>query len=263
MSDNDHTRTAIVTGASRGIGRAIAGKLGQAGFMVAINYNANVDAAEEAAAMVRESGGEAMIVQADIGSEDDRARLVDQVVHKCGRIDLLVNNAGVAPKVRADMLEMPEDSFDYVLGTNLKGPYFLTQRVANHMIEKRDAYPEQTPPAIVNITSISSYTASVNRAEYCLAKAGLTMMTKLFAVRLAEHGINVHEVSPGIIQTDMTSGVKEKYDRLIIEEGLTPIRRWGKPDDIARAVLAVAEGLLPFSTGEAIHVDGGFHLHWL
>lgn len=253
--------TAIVTGASRGIGRAIAEALGSAGFNLVINYNANAAAADESAAAVKAAGGQAITVQADIGSTEDRQKLVDAAVAQFGSIELLVNNAGVAPKVRADLLETPEDSFDDVLGTNLKGPFYLTQLVAKRMIEQ-GANATQ-PPAIVNIGSISAYTASVNRGEYCIAKAGIAMMTQLFAARLAEHGINVFEIRPGIIATDMTSGVQAKYDKLILEDGITPIRRWGKPSDIAKAVKAIAQGSFPFSTGEVINVDGGFHMHRL
>ena len=250
-------RTAIVTGASRGIGRAIAVALGGAGFNVAINFNSNADAASEAAKLVENAGGKSLIVQADIGSRDDHRKLVDAAEQAFGPIGLLVNNAGVAPKVRADLLEMGEESWDYVLDTNLRGPFFLTQLAAQRMIAAK------TRGAIVNISSISAYTASVNRGEYCIAKAGVSMMTKLFAARLAEDGVNVYEVRPGVIATDMTGPVKAKYDKLILEDGLTPIRRWGQPDDVAKAVLAVAEGRLPFSTGEVINVDGGFHLHTL
>lgn len=253
-------RTAIVTGGSRGIGRGIAEALGAAGHNVVINYNANADAAKQAADAVKQAGGEAHIVQANIGKADDRERLVDATVERFGRIDLLVNNAGVAPKVRADLLEMPEDSWDFVLDVNLKGPFFLTQLVARRMIDAKPQTADGQPPAIVNIGSISAYTASINRGEYCIAKAGMGMMTALFADRLAEHGINVYEVRPGIIATDMTSGVKAKYDKLILEDGITPIRRWGKPEDIAKAVVAIARGLFPFSTGEVINVDGGFHM---
>ncbi len=233
--------TAIVTGASRGIGRAIATALGSANFNVVINYNANADAAKESAEAVEQAGGKAQIVQANIGNLDDHQKLVDAAVSNFGGIDLLVNNAGVAPKVRADLLEMPEESYDHVLDTNLKGAFFLTQRIANHMIAQQPSdrhgdISTRVPPMIVNIGSISAYTASINRGEYCMAKAGMAMMTQLFAARLADEGINVYEVRPGIIATDMTSGVKDKYDTLIIDQGLTPIRRWGQPEDIASAV---------------------------
>ena len=263
MSDHVNGKTAIVTGGSRGIGRAIAEALGAEGFNVAINYNRNRDAADEAAQGVRAAGGGAHVVQADVAATEDRERLVAETTQQFGPIGLLVNNAGMAPPVRADLLEATEDSFDQVLATNLKGPYFLSQRVANHMVEHRGAFPKDRFPMIVNIGSLSAYASSTNRGEYCVAKAAMGMMTKLFADRLADEGINVYEVRPGIIQTDMTSGVKEKYDRLIVEEGLTPIRRWGQPADLAKAVVALARCDFPFTTGEAINVDGGFHLHRL
>jgi NAD(P)-dependent dehydrogenase (short-subunit alcohol dehydrogenase family) len=259
---NSETRTAIVTGAGRGIGRAIAVALGGLGFRVTVNYIGNLTAADEAAFLVRQAGGEAVVVRADIAVADDRARLVEQALAAFGGIDLLVNNAGVAPRQRVDILDMTPQSFDHVIGANLKGAWFLTQAVARHMLATDVAENQRRRRAIVNIGSISAYAASVNRGEYCIAKAGLAMATKLFAVRLAEHGIGVHEVRPGIIATDMTAGVKEKYDRLI-DDGLLPIRRWGQPEDVAAAVAAIAEGRLPYSTGQVIDVDGGFHLHRL
>ncbi len=252
-------RTAIVTGASRGIGRAIAVALGGLGMRISINYHANRAAADEAAAAVEQAGGQALLVQADVAKAEDRSRLLEETVGHLGPVDVLVNNAGVAPKVRADLLEAGEQSFDEVLATNLKGPYFLSQQVARHMLE----HPDRPDRAIVNIGSLSAYAASVNRGEYCVAKAGVAMMTTLFAARLADAGINVFEVRPGIIETDMTSAVKQKYDQLILEQGLTPIRRWGRPEDIGRAVAAIASGAFPFSTGEVINVDGGFHMHRL
>jgi len=174
-----------------------------------------------------------------------------------------VNNAGIAPSVRADVLEAAEASFDRLLSVNLKGPFFLTQAAARWMIEQAQSLPPGQPrPKIVLISSISAYTASTNRADYCLSKAGLSMVTQVFAARLAEHGINVYEIRPGIIATDMTETVREKYEKLIAE-GLTPIRRWGQPDDVGKAVAAIARELLPFSTGEVLNVDGGFHLRRL
>lgn len=260
--------TAIVTGASRGIGRAIAVGLGAAGYRVTINYNSNADAARECADLVKKAGGEAHTVQADIAKPDDHRRLVETTVEKFGDIDLLVNNAGVAPKVRADLLEVYDtESFDELIHTNLRGPYLLTVLVANRMVTwvKNAASAEAARPKIINITSISAYTASVNRGDYCISKAGLAMMTQLFAARLAEFGINVYEIRPGIIATDMTGPVKAKYDKLILEDapGLLPIRRWGQPEDVARAVVAIAQGALPYSTGEVINVDGGFHMRRL
>jgi NAD(P)-dependent dehydrogenase (short-subunit alcohol dehydrogenase family) len=254
-------RAALVTGAGRGIGRGIALALAAKGWMVVINYRGNAEAAEETAAAVAACGSQALVVQADVGQATDRERLVNETLVAFGRLDLLVNNAGMAPRQRMDILLTTEASYDEVMAVNLKGPFFLTQRVANTMVELLRAGRIERP-MIINIGSLSAYTSSPNRGEYCLSKAGIGMMTALFADRLAEFGINVYEVRPGIIATDMTSVVKERYDRLI-GEGLTPIRRWGEPDDVARAVVAIAEGYLPFSTGEVINVDGGFHLRRL
>jgi NAD(P)-dependent dehydrogenase (short-subunit alcohol dehydrogenase family) len=251
---------ALVTGASRGIGRGIAVALAGAGHDVVVNYVANAEAAADVVSEVEGLGARAVAVRADVSVAADRDRLVEETVAAFGGLDLLVNNAGVAPVVRADILEADEESFDRVLSVNLRGPYFLTQLVARRLIEqgRRDV-----PAKIVVISSISAYTASVNRGDYCLAKAGLAMMVKLYAARLAEHGIGVFEVRPGVIDTDMTAGVRERYDRLILAEGLTPIRRWGRPEDVGKAVVAVATDLLPFSTGQVIDVDGGFHLRTL
>lgn len=254
------TPVALVTGSSRGIGRGVALALAGAGHRVAVNYVRDARAAAGVVAEVEALGVEAVAVRADVSDPGDRARLVDEVYGAFGRVDLLVNNAGVAPTVRADLLEASEESFDHQIGTNLKGPYFLTQLVARRMIGQRDA---GRPPKIVVISSISAYTASVNRGDYCLAKAGLAMMVKLFAARLAPHGITVHEIRPGIVATDMTEAVKDRYDHLIGSEGLTPIARWGHPDDVGRAVVAIATDLFPFSTGTVIDVDGGFHLRTL
>lgn len=252
-------KSAIVTGASRGIGRGIALQLAQLGWQIVINYNSNRSAAESTLSDVRNLGADGLIVQANIARLEDHAALVDQTISGFGRIDLLVNNAGIGPRVRVDMLQVGMDSYDEVMDTNLKGPFFLTQRVANAMIEMKQGNIVNAP-VIINISSISAYTSSPLRAEYCISKAGLSMTTMLWADRLAEFGINVYEIRPGIIATDLTSVVKEKYDRMIFEEGLTPMRRWGQPEDIGKAVVAIAEGLLPFSTGEVINVDGGFHL---
>ncbi len=256
----------LVTGAGRGIGRGIAVELAKLGHALIINYAGNADAAEECLRQVRAEGGDGITVRADVSSSADREHLLQATLAAFGRIDLLVNNAGVAPDVRADLLEAGEDSFDRLVNINLKGPYFLTQRVARQMISQvrigdGDAN-DFGLPRIVTISSVSAYTASVNRGDYCVAKAGLAMMTKLFAARLAEFGINVYEVRPGVIATDMTEGVKEKYDRLI-EQGAWPIRRWGVPSDIGRAVASIARGDFPYSTGEVINVDGGFHLRTL
>ncbi len=256
------SKTALVTGASRGIGRGIALELARAGCRIAINYAGNVTAAQESLAAVRAAGGDGYIVQGDVSVAADRARLVSETIAQFGRIDLLVNNAGVAPNVRADLLDAGEESFDRLFAINLKGPFFLTQLVAREMLKQAPG-PDGSRGRIVNITSISAYTASINRGDYCMVKAGLAMMTKLFADRLANEGINVYEIRPGVIATDMTGAVKEKYDRLILEQGITPIRRWGQPSDIGNAVRAIAEDRFPFSTGAVFDVDGGFHLHRL
>ncbi|BCJ65422.1 3-ketoacyl-ACP reductase [Polymorphospora rubra] len=256
------SRAAIVTGGSRGIGRGIVRSLAGAGYDVVVNYASNADAAKEVGAEVEALGQRAHLVQADVSVTADRQKLVDEAIAAFGRLDLLVSNAGVAPNVRADMLEAGEESFDRLIRINLKGPYFLAQTAARKMIEQIEA-GVVTNPKIVIVSSISTYTASVNRGDYCVSKAGLGMVAQLFAARLAEHGINVYEIRPGIIETDMTGGVKEKYDDLIFNQGITPIRRWGQPDDVGRAVVAVATDLLPFSTGQVIDVDGGFHLRTL
>jgi 3-oxoacyl-[acyl-carrier protein] reductase len=250
---------ALVTGASRGIGRGVALALGGIGHDVAVNYVRDEAAAKEVCESLAASGVRGHPVRADIAMTDDRARLVDEVYDAFGRLDLLVNNAGVAPRVRADILQASEESFDHLVGVNLKGPYFLTQLVANRMIARLGADGGGPAPKIVIVSSISAYAASTNRGDYCVAKAGLAMTAKLYAARLAEYGINVYEIRPGIVDTDMTGPVRERYDDLIHNQGITPIRRWGLPEDVGRAVVAVAQDLLPFSTGQVIDVDGGFH----
>jgi NAD(P)-dependent dehydrogenase (short-subunit alcohol dehydrogenase family) len=256
---------ALVTGASRGIGRAIAIELARVNYDVMINYASNQAAAEEACDAVKAAGPDVRveICRANVADAAERDELVRKTRAEFGRLDLLVNNAGIAPRPRVDLLDATVESFDEVVGTNLKGPYFLTQAVARWMIEQRSSGAvADYSPAIVNITSISAYAASPERGDYCVSKAGLSMMTKLFAARLANEGIRVYEIRPGVISTDMTAGVKEKYDGLI-DADLTPIKRWGTPEDVGRAVVAIATDLLPFSTGEVINVDGGFHLRRL
>lgn len=252
---------ALVTGSRRGIGLGIATALASGGFNVVLNGTSPPSTAKEAIEKVRATGCRTEYVQADISVGADREKLIARIEEEFGRIDILVNNAGVAPKMRLDILEATEESFDHVLGINLKGPYFLTQRVANWMIEQKRK-DENRKPKIINISSNSAYTVSLARGEYCVSKAGISMMTALFAIRLAEYNIGVYEIRPGIIETDMTAPVKGEYDRLI-SEGLTPIRRWGTPEDVGRAALAIARDYLPFSTGEIINVDGGFHLRVL
>jgi len=275
-------RVGLITGASRGIGRGIALELAGIGYDLVVNYGGNAAAAKQTAAdctALAESRGHqirAEVCQADISRGNDRRKLVEFVKAEFRRLDLLVNNAGVAPEKRADVLEATEESFDRLISINVKGPYFLTQLAARWMISRvgklRVAPPRRGPPVpgagpayqpkIITISSISSYTASVNRGDYCISKAALSMLTPLFAARLAQWGINVYEIRPGIIATDMTKSVKGKYDKLIAE-GLTPIERWGTPEDVGKAVAAIAQGLLPFSTGEIINVDGGFHIRRL
>jgi 3-oxoacyl-[acyl-carrier protein] reductase len=252
---------ALVTGSSRGIGRAIALALGRLGQSVLVNYVANEAAARETAAGIERAGGRAHLCRADVARPEDRARMVDEMIRRFGRIDLLVNNAGVAVAERRDLLDATEESWDRILGTNLKGAYFLTQRVAREMIRQHEADPARRGK-IINISSLSAYASSTDRGEYCVAKAGMAMMTQLFADRLARHGIQVFEIRPGIIQTDMTLPVRAKYEAQIAG-GLTPMRRWGEPEDVAEAVVAIVRDHLPFSTGEVIHVDGGFHLRRL
>ncbi len=259
---------AIVTGASRGIGKGIAMELASLGFDLVLNhfdFDADGKPDDSRALQTRKEiqdlGAKCEILRGDVSSAEDRDSLVSLAKSEFGRCDMLVNNAGVAPLKRLDLLEATEESFDRVLRINLKGPYFLTQQVANWMIEQQKQNPERAF-RIVNTSSLSAYTSSPGRGEYCVSKAGVSMMTMLYADRLAEYGIGVFEIRPGIIATDMTSVVKDKYDKLIAE-GLTPIKRWGQPEDIGKAVGAIAEGRLDFSTGQVINVDGGFHFRRL
>jgi NAD(P)-dependent dehydrogenase (short-subunit alcohol dehydrogenase family) len=251
--DRPTEEVTLVTGSRRGIGLGIATALASGGFNVVLNGTSPLSESREAIEKVRSTGVRAIYVQADISVAAEREKLIGRIEEEFGRLDILVNNAGVAPKARMDILESTEESFDRVLSVNLKGSYFLTQRVANWMIEQKRR-DEHRNPKIINISSNSAYTVSLARGEYCVSKAGVSMMTALYAIRLAEYG--------GIIETDMTAAVKEKYDRLI-SEGLTPIKRWGTPEDVGAAALAIAKDYLPYSTGEIIDVDGGFHLRVL
>jgi NAD(P)-dependent dehydrogenase (short-subunit alcohol dehydrogenase family) len=251
----------MITGASRGIGRGIAIELAKNGFdLIGTATRLTPEDAEkglfEVKARAEELGARFVPLAGDIGEMDDRNRLVDEAFAAFGRIDLLVNNAGVGLLKRLDILETTEESFDRLVRINLKGPFFLTQMIANRMIDRVTA-GDGDPPSIIFITSISSNTASPNRAEYCISKAGLSMAAQTFAVRLAEFGINVYDIRPGIIATDMTAPVSEKYDKLI-SEGLLLQKRWGTPEDVGKAVASIAGGHFPYSTGAVIEVGGGF-----
>lgn len=252
---------ALVTGASRGIGRAIAIELAQMGHAVLVNYASSAEAAQEVVSTVVAAGGQAWAVKGDVGSRDDRAALVQAANDRFGRLDVLVNNAGITSQGRRDLLDATEESWDRVFDVNLKGPFFLAQLAARAMI---GLIQQGTIPSgkIVNISSVSAYAVSTNRADYCMTKAALQMMTWLLADRLAQEQIGVFEVCPGVIATDMTGPVKEKYDRLIAD-GMSPMRRWGQPEDVARAVGAIVSDCFPFSTGERFNVDGGFHIRRL
>ena len=239
-------KTALITGGTRGIGRGIADLLYEKGFSVAITSRNQADEA----ALKRFT-----CIQADNADARDRDKAADAAIEALGGIDLLVNNAGIAPKIRSDLLELSEESLRESIDTNLIGPFLLTQRIAKHMISRGSGM-------IIIISSISAYAVSLNRSGYCVSKAGLSMMTQLYAARLAEHGIPVYEIRPGIIRTDMTESVTAKYDALIAG-GLTPIARWGRPEDVAKAVYMLSQNLLPFSTGDIINVDGGFHINRL
>ncbi len=260
MIDN---KVALVTGGSRGIGRAISIELARAGYAVLINFNENLNAAEETRRTLEGLGVPVETCQSDVTAKSHRDLLVAFTMECFGRIDLLVNNAGIAPAERKDILETDEESFDAILGANLRAPYFLTQRVAREMIQLIEGKTIERA-AIVNISSLRSYTTARNYGEYCISKAGLSMVTKLFAARLAECGINVYEISPGIIETDMTSSDNVRgYYNAKLSAGMTPINRWGKPEEVALAVAAIAKGHFPFSTGAVFHVDGGWHLREL
>ena len=252
---------ALITGSARGIGKGIAEKLAALGYNIVVDDIFDDKDVQDTLAALSKLGAETLYVQADISQAPERETLINAIKNRFGRLDVLVNNAGVAPRERRDILEATEESFERVLNINLKGPYFLTQLAANWMIDQKKEAPAQSY-YIVNIASMSSYTSSTGRGEYCVSKAGVSMMTKLYADRLAEFGILVYELRPGIIATDMTSKVKEKYDNLIAQ-GLLPIKRWGTPEDIANAVAGLVSGFFNYSTGQVIDVDGGFHIQRL
>jgi len=251
----------LVTGASRGIGRAIALGLARMGHVVIVNYHSRQDAADAVVAEIHAAGGHAVSIRADVARREDRQELIERTIDCGGRLDVLVNNAGITSPGRQDLLAATEESWDKVFATNLKGPFFLAQAAALRMIEGIKA-GVATSGKIINISSISAYAMSSDRADYCMAKAGMQAMTWLLASRLAEEKITVFEVCPGVIATDMTKEVQGKYDKLLAD-GLAPMRRWGQPEDVSRAVAAIVSDAFPYSTGERINVDGGFHVRRL
>lgn len=257
---------AFVTGASRGIGRGIALELAKEGWDLA-GLSRQLDLKNAAGGLLEvkqraaEAGAEFLPLQGDVTALEDHDRLLKEILQKYGRIDLLVNNAGVAPEKRLDVLEATAGSFDRVMNINLRGPLFLTQRVAQQMIAQTKEGAARTP-AIVFISSVSANTSSPSRVEYCVSKAGLSMAAAVFADRLAEYGINVYEVRPGIIRTDMTAAVEQKYDK-VIGEGLVPQKRWGLPEDVGKAVAALVSGSFAYSTGTVLEVSGGMNLRRL
>jgi 3-oxoacyl-[acyl-carrier protein] reductase len=248
-------KLALITGGSRGIGLGIARELANAGFNLAINGVRPQNSVQSVLNELKEFGVEVIYAQGDVSKKEDRQQIFQKITKKFGRLNVLVNNAGIAPRERKDILEASEEIFDEVLNINLKGPYFLTQLFANHMLDIKKENPE-FECCIINVSSVSAIVASVNRGEYCISKAGIAMATKLWAARLGEFDIPVYEIQPGVIATDMTAGVTAKYDRLF-EQGLTIQKRWGMPEDVGKVAMAMATGLLPYSTGQVVMVDGG------
>lgn len=251
----NRNKVALVTGGARGIGLGVALKLAEAGFALVVSGRRTNEETQPALEEIKKHSPTSIYIHADVANGADRSRLLQQIEEAFGRLDVLVNNAGVAPRMRADILDAGEESFDELIATNLKGPYFLTQAVASWMIRQHASHSE-THRAIINISSVSATVASINRGDYCISKAGIAMATKLWAVRLAEYGIGVYEVRPGIIESDMTAGVRDKYDALI-EGGLLLERRWGTPADVGNAVRVLATGELTYATGSVLVIDGG------
>lgn len=254
-------QVALVTGGARGIGLGISKELARNGFNLAINGRKEQEQVQHVLNELSEIGADVIYCQGDISIPEERKNVLNRIDKHFGRLNILVNNSGVAPKVRADLLETSEESFEQLIKINLQGTYFMTQLVA----QKMAAYSKEIKDyngCIITISSISSHVASINRGEYCVAKAGLSMMTKLFAVRMGEYGIPVYEVQPGIISTDMTSGVKEKYDKLFAG-GIAVENRWGQPEDVGRAVVALAKGSIPYATGQVLTIDGGMTIERL
>jgi NAD(P)-dependent dehydrogenase (short-subunit alcohol dehydrogenase family) len=254
-------KVAFITGGSRGIGLGIARALAAGGFDVAINGRREPSDIDGVLGELKSAGVEAIYLQGDVAELADHGQMLDRIRSRFGRLDVLVNNAGVAPNVRADVLEATAESFDRLISINLRGPYFLTQAAARWMVEQRKA-DAAFRGCIVNVSSVSATVVSVNRGDYCISKAGIAMATQLWAARLAEFGIDVYEVRPGVIATDMTAGVKEKYDHLIAG-GLTVEKRWGTPEDVGKAVAVLARGELPYATGQVLNIDGGMTIQRL
>lgn len=248
-------KTALITGSSRGIGFGIAIELAKARFNLVINGVRKQEAVQPILDGLKAFGIKVIYAQGDVSQKEDRQRIFDEVISEFGQLNVLVNNAGIAPKERKDILEASEESFEMLMNVNLKGPYFLTQLFANHMVEQKKKDTE-FEGCIINISSVSATVASVNRGEYCISKAGIAMATKLWAARLGEYEIPVYEIQPGIIKTDMTSAVTEKYDKLF-DEGLAIQKRWGLPEDIGKVAASMASGMMPYSTGQVVLVDGG------
>lgn len=249
-------KVALVTGGSRGIGLGIAIALAKSGFNLVINGRRQAADVADAVQQLKAAGAETLYLRGDVADRAARDQMVKNIEQEFGRLDVLVNNAGVAPDVRADLLDATEESFDRLVSINLKGPYFLTQSVARWMVRQRQSQGASWRGCIINISSVSATVASVNRGDYCITKAGIAMASMLWAARLAEFGIDVYEIRPGIIATDMTAGVTEKYDKLIAG-GLTIEKRWGTPEDVGRAAAALARGDIPYATGQVLHIDGG------
>jgi NAD(P)-dependent dehydrogenase (short-subunit alcohol dehydrogenase family) len=258
---SSNEKVALITGGSRGIGLGIAMELASAGFNLAINGRRDVAEVVPVLDALKSAGARAIYLQADVADLADHAKMLGEIRDHFGRLDVLVNNAGVAPMVRADILDATPESFDRLISINLRGPYFLTQAAARWMIEQRQA-DAGFHGCIVNVSSVSATAVSVNRGDYCISKAGVAMATQLWAARLAEFGIDAYEVRPGIIATDMTAGVKEKYDALIAG-GLTVEKRWGTPTDVGRAVAALVRGHIPYATGQVLKIDGGMTIQRL
>ena len=249
------SKVALITGGTRGIGLGIAIELAKAGFDLALNGVRNLEAVQPIVDDLAKYGVKVAYFKGDVASKKERLQMVNAVTGRYGKINVLVNNAGIAPPERKDILEATEESFDYVIKVNLHGPYFLTQLIANQMINWQNQFPDEFS-CIINVSSVSATVASVNRGEYCISKAGIAMATKLWAARLGEFNIPVYEIQPGVIQTDMTSGVQTKYD-LLFQNGLAIQQRWGVPMDVGKVAVAMATGNMPYSTGQVVKVDGG------